>query len=244
MRLRCNGLVSNSQSPSADILESIRHENLGVYEASPARLQEDVSQESQVAHDYRGRLLYELLQNADDAFLEVAGDNDRVLFRLTDDELWMANTGRAFSEADVRGLCGLGASSKSSAHGPKRASIGHKGLGFKSVLEITNEPEAFSTTVSFRLGRAQALADIAALWESLDRGIPSGVPAMRFPTPLDCENPAWVALARQGFRTAFRFPFREGVTSEQVAALCAQLLALPLTSVLFPETPGKCGHRG
>ena len=45
----------------------IRAENLGVYRASPIRLKEDVSQEAQISNDYRGRLIYELLQNADDA---------------------------------------------------------------------------------------------------------------------------------------------------------------------------------
>lgn len=100
---------------TGEILSLIAHENLAVYRESPSRLQEDVSQEAQIAHDYRGRLVYQLLQNADDALLGVATTDDRALFRLTDDELWVANTGRAFSPPDVRGLCGLGASSKANA---------------------------------------------------------------------------------------------------------------------------------
>lgn len=66
------------------ILEQICLENLAVYRESPARLQEDVSQGSQVAHDYRGRLVYELLQNADDALLGAGAGDDQVIFRLTD----------------------------------------------------------------------------------------------------------------------------------------------------------------
>ena len=60
-----------------DILEHISQENLAVYRDIPARLQEDVSQESQVAHDHRGRLVYELLQNADDALLGFATTGDQ-----------------------------------------------------------------------------------------------------------------------------------------------------------------------
>jgi hypothetical protein len=231
--VRSNGAVSSPGPTPGDILERICHENLAVYRESQARLQEDVSQEAQVAHDYRGRLVYELLQNADDALLGVATTDDRALFRLTDDELWVANTGRPFTEADVRGLCGLGASSKARAEGPKRASIGHKGLGFKSILEITEAPEAYSETVSFRLGRVQASEQVGALWAELDRGSVRGVPAMRFPSAVTRAQPMWRDLRAAGFHSAFRFPFHDKVTSEQKTALANQLLTLPMTSVLF-----------
>jgi hypothetical protein len=115
------------------LLERIVQQNLDVYRVSPPRLQEDVSQEAQVASDYRGRLVYELLQNADDAMADMPTSSDRVAFLITDDELWIANDGRALTDADVQGLCGLGASSKVGAGGRRRASIGHKGLGFKSA---------------------------------------------------------------------------------------------------------------
>lgn len=216
-----------------DVLERICRENLAVYRESPGRLQEDVSQESQVAHDYRGRLVYELLQNADDSLAGIAATEDRVLFKLTDHELWVANTGRAFTEADVRGLCGLGASSKVVSTGPKRASIGHKGLGFKSVLEITDAPEAYSESVAFRLGKVNAHAQVAELWSSLDRGNVRDVPAMRFPSSIAHHDATWGDLQSDGFRTAFRFPFHDRITNDQLAALARQLLTLPMTSVLF-----------
>lgn len=216
-----------------DILGRICRENLAVYRESQGRLQEDVSQESQVAHDYRGRLVYELLQNADDALVGVATTEDRALFRLTDTELWVANTGRPFTDADVRGLCGLGASSKAQADGPKRASIGHKGLGFKSVLEITDSPEAYSETVSFRLGRELAEAQITSLWREFDRGKVRGVPAMRFPSAIAEVQQSWHQLQADGYHSAFRFPFHQRVSSVQKAALAHQLLTLPMTSVLF-----------
>lgn len=216
-----------------DILERICRENLAVYRESQARLQEDVSQESQVAHDYRGRLVYELLQNADDALVDVATTDDRALFRLTDSELWVANTGRPFTDADVRGLCGLGGSSKARSDGPKRASIGHKGLGFKSVLEITDSAEAYSETVSFRLGREQAAAQVSLLWTEFDRGKVRGVPAMRFPSRIAEVRKTWHELHAAGYHSAFRFPFHERVSFDQKAALTHQLLTLPMTTVLF-----------
>jgi hypothetical protein len=165
-----------------DIVGQIVHQNLGVYRAAPPRLQEDVSQEAQVASDYRGRLVYELLQNADDAMEGQATQNDRVAFLITDDVLWMANSGRPLTEADVQGLCGLGASSKIDAGGTRRATIGHKGLGFKSVLEITEAPAVFSRTHSFRLGAREARPHVEDLWAELGLENPRSVPVMRFPS--------------------------------------------------------------
>ena len=124
----------------ADIIE----QNLGVYRAAQSRLQEDVSQEAQVATDYRGRLVYELLQNADDAMADGASAQDRVSFRVTDDELWIANSGRSLTVEDVQGLCGLGARRRyaSYAIGSSRASA-----------NSTTTPKAwFPTQTRTRLG--------------------------------------------------------------------------------------------
>ncbi len=217
---------------AADEVRRVVEENLAVYRASKDRLREDVSQENQVAADYRGRLVFELLQNADDALLGRATHDDRVLFRLMDDALWVANTGRPLTAADVRGLCGLGASSKTGAQDRRRAAIGQKGLGFKSVLEITAAPEVFSSTVCLRLGRDHARALVQPLWQKLGRGDVAEVPAMRFPALLPAAD-EWRQLQEQGYNTAFRFVLREEVTDEDRRELAQQMLALPSTSVLF-----------
>ena len=220
---------------SSDVVQRIVEQNLGVYRAAPSRLQEDVSQEAQVASDYRGRLVYELLQNADDAMEGHATQRDSVAFLITDDALWMANSGRALTDADVQGLCGLGASSKVDAAGTKRASIGHKGLGFKSVLEITDAPAVFSRTHSFRLGEREARPHIEALWDELGNARPRTVPVMRFPSSIDDgdADTRWRDLRDDGFNTAFVFPFRADLEPEQRASLAERLLGLPLTTVLF-----------
>lgn len=72
--------------PNADLLAEIRREKLTVNQPSHQRLREDVGQESQIAQDYRGRLIYELLQNADDA-MDASAEGARICFRLTSDAL-------------------------------------------------------------------------------------------------------------------------------------------------------------
>ncbi len=216
-----------------DILTRICEENLAVYRASPVRLKEDVAQEDEVASNYRGRLVYELLQNADDAMADGATPSDRIVFRLTDDDLWVGNSGRPLSEDDVKGLCGIGASTKSESEGPRRATIGHKGMGFKSVLEVTDAPEALSTNHSLRLGAALGLDAVGALFADAGEPGPRKVPAMRFPRAISSPPDYWRELADDGIRTLFRFPLRSDLGEAERDLLSERLLGFPITSILF-----------
>jgi hypothetical protein len=215
------------------VLAEICSENLGVYRASPIRLREDVSQEAQISNDYRGRLIYELLQNADDAMSGQATHDDRIVFRLTDTDLWVGNSGRPLNELDVKGLCGIGASSKGDAVGRRRASIGHKGMGFKSVLEITESPQVVSDDHAFQMSAEFARTPIDQLMAELEEARPRRVPVMRFPSPLPDAPDYWHELRGSGIQTLFRFPLRAELTDEQRSLLADRLLALPVTTILF-----------
>ncbi len=218
---------------ATDLLGRIREENLNVYRASPQRLREDVGQEHQIAQDYRGRLIYELLQNADDAMATEDTGVACIRFVLTDEALWVGNSGRPLDEADVRGLCGISASSKVGLGQKRRATIGHKGMGFKSVLEITDAPEVYSTTVTFRFGPAEALRAVRTL---VDDGLAvpvSRAPITRFPWPVDQLPPEWAEMHATGMRTVFRFPLRSSMTAEQRKWLTDALVNLPVTTLVF-----------
>ena len=97
----------------------------------------------QIAEAYRGRCVLELLQNGHDALADApAGDPGVVTFSLAtgpDPVLLIANSGHGFKRNDFKGLCQLGQSPKD----PNR-SVGNKGLGFRSVLEVTSAPEIWS----------------------------------------------------------------------------------------------------
>ena len=99
----------------------------------------------EVAKEYRGRAVLELLQNAHDVLGRVGGDDRRqVSFVLNSSpeqpELLIANSGRPFRREDFSGICQLAQSPKD----PNK-SVGNKGLGFRSVLELTTRPEVWST---------------------------------------------------------------------------------------------------
>lgn len=222
-----------SKNAFESVLEEIRRQNLGVYRAMPIRLREDVSQEAQIANDYRGRLIYELLQNADDAMTGEAGLADRIVFKLTDDTLWVGNSGRPLDADDIRGLCGIGASSKTLTRGRRRASIGHKGMGFKSVLEVTERPAVLSETIAFELSAEEARPPIEDLMAQLGEPAPERVPVMRLPTAVTLEDSYWIEQHGEGIRTLFRFPLRDDLADERWRGLADRLLHLPITSILF-----------
>ena len=101
----------------------------------------------QIAEAYRGRCVLELLQNAHDAQDGRSGSEAGLitfsLMTAPDPVLLIANSGRPFEHKDFKGLCQLGQSPKD----PNK-SVGNKGLGFRSVLEVASSPEIWSTAVS------------------------------------------------------------------------------------------------
>ena len=103
------------------------------------------SLDAQIAQEYRGRCVLELLQNAHDALAAPMQDDPRrisfVLNTSPDPVLLVGNTGRPFHQKDFKGLCQLAQSPKD-----PNESVGNKGLGFRSVLEVSACPEIWSTT--------------------------------------------------------------------------------------------------
>jgi len=95
----------------------------------------------QIEHQYHGRFLIELLQNAHDALIDETVS--RIEIALLDmgeyGTLCVANDGNPFSPSNFNSLSRLGQSDKKPDE-----SIGNKGIGFRSTLEISLEPQIFS----------------------------------------------------------------------------------------------------
>jgi hypothetical protein len=120
--------VEQDDAVAADY-EKIRDENIARYGWDTAVL-------DLLGHLYseRTHFIFELIQNAEDA-----GAKD-LIFELYVDRLEVRHDGRPFTEDDVRGVCGVGASSKSG----DLTTIGTFGIGFKSVYAYTTTPRIYS----------------------------------------------------------------------------------------------------
>lgn len=100
----------------------------------------------QVEHQYHERFLVELIQNAHDALLprHKPTTHRRIEIQLQKEDgehgaLYIANDGIPFNSSNFNSLSELGQSDKD-----PEESIGNKGIGFRSVLEITDSPEIYS----------------------------------------------------------------------------------------------------
>jgi len=96
-----------------------------------------------IASDYGRRFLLELIQNAYDAHpgTETAGEI-KIHFAPEEDAcgvLYVANRGQSFRWSNVEALSSIGLSDKLVGD-----NIGNKGLGFRSVINISDDPQIFS----------------------------------------------------------------------------------------------------
>ncbi|OKI49337.1 sacsin N-terminal ATP-binding-like domain-containing protein [Micromonospora sp. CB01531] len=167
-----------------------------------------------VRQQYSGRYPFELLQNANDAAVD-AGTRGRAYFLLTDTALIVADDGSGFGDRQVDAICSLGRSSK----GPGTA-VGHKGLGFKSVGEISDRPQVVSTRTSFQFDGERLRREVLGLLGALPAE--QRFPVYAFPFPItDGDLGSDAAQVRQllaeGFRTVIRLPLREDVDRQTVA---------------------------
>ena len=89
----------------------------------------------------------------------------------------MADNGAGFGERQTRSICSLGDSSK----GPGTA-IGHKGLGFMSVGEVTRCPQIISTGTGFQFDGDRVRREVEEILGTLPES--QRFPVYAFPFPL------------------------------------------------------------
>ena len=146
------------------VIDDIRQNKYGI--GSDGRQREDFKEissdlKSAIAQLSTGlygedvHFILELIQNAEDnKYAEsvlpdlkfVVLDKDPTHTPGSDGCLCVLNNEQGFGEANVRSVCATGKSTKSKKDGY----IGEKGIGFKSVFTVTDEPHIFSNGYQFK----------------------------------------------------------------------------------------------
>ena len=148
---------------------------LNAYKQQPHLINEHANHEEDTARGgYAHRQLFELVQNSADALVGTSV-NGRIEIHLTKSYLYCADNGGPIDQDGVKALM-------FSHMSPKRGTveIGRFGLGFKSVLSVTDTPEFFSRSGSFRFDRNRASKRIQKVVPDVDR-----YPALRLPEPIN-----------------------------------------------------------
>ncbi len=159
-------------------IEEQAHRTLKAYREQPNLVAEHANHEEDTASGgYASRQLFELIQNSADALSSVAGGGN-IEICLTRDHLCCADNGAPIDEGGVRALM-------FSHLSPKRgtAEIGRFGLGFKSVLGVTDAPEFHSRSGSFLFDRDRARDEIQSVAPGLER-----YPVLRLAFSIDHEQ--------------------------------------------------------
>ena len=168
--------------PNGDIGTYIRAESaksLESYRTQPNLVAEHANTEEDTARGgYANRQLFELVQNSADALSVSAGE--RIRIRLTSTHLYCADNGQPINRDGVRALLFSHLSAKRNT-----AEIGRFGLGFKSVLGVTDTPEFFSIAGSFRFDRARSAELLKPIAPGLDR-----YPVLRLAEPME----SWIEI--------------------------------------------------
>lgn len=137
-----NEIYEDRKYATADFVEEHNQQVLESYKSHRDLIEEHVNQEIAAAEGaYGKRQIFELVQNAADA---ARGFPDgRITVILTPSALYCANTGEPITIGGVRAILQSFLSRK---HGGE---IGRYGLGFKSVLGVSDNPEFYGLNVSF-----------------------------------------------------------------------------------------------
>ncbi|MCE2570538.1 DUF3883 domain-containing protein [Motilimonas eburnea] len=129
-------LIPSTSEQWFEILTAEEEKTKNSYFAKPSNLIRDYRSEIATSNDYEGREILELLQNAADQARE-AGIEGKVVIELLPEGILIANNGIAFSVGGVKSLQNAHLSPKRLREGQL---IGCKGLGFRSILNWTNNP--------------------------------------------------------------------------------------------------------
>ena len=225
------GQLAEWQGREAQLAQVVMRQSddcLNVYRRDHLRVDEDLATEISTAEGGYGRKqLYELVQNGADA---MRGRPGRIEIELTEDVLYVANQGEPFDEDGIHGLMAARLSNK------REDEIGRFGLGFKSVVAITDSPQVFSRSVSFGFDRATAARRIHEI-------VPGRIhyPLLRLAQPLDpkvhaAEDPI-LARMMEWATTVIRLPLKK---ARDFQALVAEdMAAFPAEFVLFSPHVGQ-----
>ena len=208
--------------PSGDVAREVLEQStrcLATYREDRLRVEQDAAIEAGIAQGGYGRKqLYELVQNGADALLGAMGDIEVV---LSEECLYVANEGRPMT---VDGVSAMMASHLSRKRGDE---IGRFGLGFKSVIAISDAPQVFSRSGSFGFDREHARSAISEIVPDA----PS-YPIMRVAQPIDAGSEAGQDPVLEGLMawaaTIIKIPLSGGYSS-----LKEDLQAFPAAFLLF-----------
>lgn len=214
---------ADGESPIVSFITDETGKTLRAYREQPSLVTEHANLEHDTAHGaYAHRQIFELVQNGADALTH--SDGASILVRLTGEYLYCADDGKPIDEAGVRAFMFSHLSRKRDT-----SEIGRFGPGFKSVLGVTDAPEFYSRSGSFRFDRHDAARRIAEVAPA------ERYPVLRLPVAVDAHKASQDDEDLREMMTwatnIIRLPLKPGARED----LSEQLKAFPTEFLLFVD---------
>ena len=197
-----------------------------------------------IGTQYGDRVLLELVQNAHDAHRVNDRGEIAVKLLLEDDErgtLFVANRGRSFTFSNLDAIRNIGTSDKEIGEG-----IGNKGLGFRSVEAVTDDPRIYSQNKGNRNSRFDGYCfrfangkEIEILLQGLGAPrqicsrVARNISRYLVPRPLTEQSDEILRFATNGFATVVELPLRSRAAVELVRKQILGLVSPDAPTLLF-----------
>jgi len=173
------------------MIENLRKEFLQEAKAAPKLFKDLAKVEQYISESYKTRALIELIQNADDSGASKFGIHS---FK---NGFVVGNNGKPFTKEDVEALCRSGSSNKQRGG----QTIGYRGIGFKSVVNIANVVNIISGEFKFSFERSKT---IEVLDNILDVPL-IRIPHIFSPNDIELENEVSEIISKFNYNTVFVF---------------------------------------
>ncbi len=195
-----------------------------------------------IGGEYGTRVLYELLQNAHDAHMSGA---DRVAVWLDVKHahagtLCVANGGTGFDWSNVDAIRNIATSTKRVGEG-----IGNKGVGFRSVEALTDDPRVYSCNGKAASrphfdGYCFRFASLAEIEQRLEangikeaKDVAATLPRYLAAVPLDAQTEAIRRFAREGYASVVELPLGSSEAVDLAIRLVRELIESDAPILLF-----------
>jgi hypothetical protein len=201
------------------------------------------------AQECEDRFLVELIQNGYDAHDPNCRDGCIWIHYARDEgefgTLYVGNGGKPFTESNFHAICEIAQSDKEPGAG-----IGNKGVGFKSVLNVCDSPEIYSSRASneesrsfdgfcFRFARDDDYEALCAGNSELLTVLRRDVSPYFLPIHIPVIPASVTRLRNHGMVTVIRMPLKRQAARETVARQLDALRESPVPLLLFLPRLGR-----
>lgn len=145
--------MSNTINSNSTFFYNVLEDYKRTTSYNSSRIKQDLTKELSTKSDYRGREIYELLQNAEDE----KSDSVEISLDSFNNTLSVSNGGKNCTPFTEEGFCSIMMAEMSPKLSSKQTYIGCKGLGFRSILNWSEKVSIHSSGVCCTFSKGIAL---------------------------------------------------------------------------------------